>query len=277
MANIINYILNEIRQSIPYEILHAGFTIDDTPETININSLDDKILRKLLRKRVFMDLNIIGGIEMLIPINNLNPSFTEYGYTIYNIPNELTGNKEIISVLSLSSMNILGLPGSVGLASGYYSTTTGSMAGNSITNIARRIGNSVAPETYITNAHTEIVGYNTILIYANFRLLYNYALRVLVENDNNLNNIQPRSFKNIALLSILAVKYYIYNKLIIPLNNGYLASGQELGIIKNIIENYEEANEQYNILLKEVIGAILFMNDTTRYNRFLNSMIAPDI
>jgi len=263
MANIINYILNEIRQSIPYEILHAGFTIDDTPETININSLDDKILRKLLRKRVFMDLNIIGGIEMLIPINNLNPSFTEYGYTIYNIPNELTGNKEIISVLSL--------------ASGYYSTTTGSMAGNSITNIARRIGNSVAPETYITNAHTEIVGYNTILIYANFRLLYNYALRVLVENDNNLNNIQPRSFKNIALLSILAVKYYIYNKLIIPLNNGYLASGQELGIIKNIIENYEEANEQYNILLKEVIGAILFMNDTTRYNRFLNSMIAPDI
>lgn len=277
MANTINYILNEIRQSIPYEILYAGFTIDDTPETININSLDDKILRKLLKKRVFLDLNVIGGIEMLIPINNLNPSFTEYGYTVYNIPNELTGNKEIISVLGLNSLNILGVPGSTGLASGYYSTTAGGMVGNSLTNVAHRIGNSVAPETYVTNAHTEIVGYNTILIYANFRLLYNYALRVLLENDSNLNNIQPRSYKNISTLCILAAKAYIYNKLIIPLNNGYLASGQELGIIKNIIESYEDANEQYNTYLREVVGSILFMNDTTRYNRYLNSMIAPDI
>lgn len=276
MANALIYCINEINNTIPYELLYAGFTIDETPETINLTSLDDKILRKVIKKRVLIDTNIVGGIETVIPLNNIAPSFTEYSYTVYQIPPELTMNKEIISVLNLTLMPGSGLFGNASLN---YNSIVGIHPSQNLPliNVANRIANAAAPYGTLSNAHTEIVGYNTVLIYANFRVLANFGLRVILENDSNLNNIQPRSYKALSLLCILATKAYLYNKLIVAINSGYLASGQDLGVFKSILESYSDAEEQYRTYLTEKMGAILFMNDTTRYNRFIKSMIAPDI
>ena len=274
--NALIYSINEIQQQIPFEILTAGFTIDDTAESINMTSLDDKILRKLLRKRVLIDTNIVGGIEAIIPLNSIPPSYYEYFYTVYNIPPELTMNKEIISALNITSMPGNGIFSGNGSGQGNFGGMNMSQ-GNALVNVANRIGNAAAPTGVLSNAHIEIVGYNTILIYANYRILMNYGLRVVLENDSNLNNIQPRSYKAFSLLCVLATKAYIYNKLIVALNSGYLSSGQDLGVFKSIIESYSDAEEQYRTYLNEKIGAILYMNDTTRHNRFIASMIAPDL
>ena len=80
--NALIYAINEITHVIPHELLQAAFTIDDSPETVNLNTVDDKILRKLLRKRVLIDMNITGGIETIIPLNSVQQSFYEYFYTI---------------------------------------------------------------------------------------------------------------------------------------------------------------------------------------------------
>ena len=103
--NALIYAINELHNTIPYELLWAGFTIDETAETVNITSLDDKILNKLFKKRVLLDANIIGGIEMIIPLININPITYEYNYTIYRIPPEAVLNKEIISVLNLTTLS----------------------------------------------------------------------------------------------------------------------------------------------------------------------------
>ena len=271
--NALLYSINEIQNQIPYELLSAGFIIDETPETINLTSLDDKILRKLLKKRVLIDANIVGGIETIIPLNNTQPSYFEYFYTVYNIPSELTMNKEIISALGLSY-----LPGN-----GYYSTMNnlGGMTDlgsiNPINNVANRIGNAAASSGVLTNAHLELIGYNTILVYANYRTLINFGVRVVLENETNLNNIQPRSYKNFSFMCVLATKAYLYNKLIIPVNSGYLVFGQDLGIFKSILESYSDAEEQYRTYIKEIWGATAYMNDTTRYNRLISSLISPDL
>lgn len=275
--NAIMYAINEVSNQIPHELLHAGLTIDETPETINMTSLDDKILRKILKKRILLDANIIGGIETIIPLNNIQPSYTEYFYTIYNIPPELTMNKEIISVLGISYMPGNGFLGGTG---GYNSNPTSMIDGgqfNAITNVANRIGNAASMNGILNNAHIEIVSYNTILVYANYRTIANYGLRVLLENDSNLNNIQPRSYKNFSFLVVLGVKAYLYNKLIIPINSGYLASGQDLGMFKSILESYSDAEEQYRTYLREVWAPTAYMNDVIRYNRYLSSMISPNI
>lgn len=274
--NALIYSINEINHQIPYELLSAGFTIDDTPETVNLTSLDDKILRKLLKKRVLIDANIVGGIETIIPLNNVAPSYFEYFYTVYQIPPELTMNKEIISALNITLMPGNGVFGNGNINYGSF----GNMGFNQdipVMNVANRIGNAAAPAGTLSNAHLEIVGYNTILIYANYRVLTNFGLRVVLENDSNLNNIQPRSYKAFSLLCVLAVKAYLYNKLIVAINSGYLSSGQDLGVFKSILESYSDAEEQYRTYLTEKIGAVLYMNDTTRYNRFVSSMIAPDL
>lgn len=278
--NALIYAVNEVQQKIPFEILQAAMNFDEQESTINLSSLSDKILRKVIRKRVMLDANIVGGIETTIPLNGIAPSFSEHFYTVYQIAPELTNNKEIISALGLSFMPGNGYFGQVGgqyMGSGVNNNNMFGGGFNPMMNVADRIGNSASSTGVMSNAHLEIVAYNTVLVYAHYRSLANFGLRVVLENDTNLNNIQPRSYKHLGQLCTLAVKAYIYNKMIIALNNGYLSGGQDLGIFRAKIESFESAEDDYNTFLREVWSGVAFMNDTTRFNRFLGSMIAPDL
>jgi hypothetical protein len=278
--NALIYAVNEIQHQIPNELLHAGMNIDEQGVTANLTSLGDKILRKVIKKRVMLDANIVGGIETTIPLNNIMPSFTEQFYTVYQIPPELVNNKEIISALSISFMPGAGYYGQGGgQFNGSGMNNNGSFNGgfSAVMNVGDRIGNAASSAGPMSNAHIELVAYNTVLVYAHYRNLATFGLRVILENDSNLNNIQPRSYKNFSTLCTLAVKAYLYNKLSIAINSGYLSGGQDLGMFKSRLEEFSSAEEDYHTYLREVWAGVAFMNDTTRYNRFLGSMIAPDL
>lgn len=270
--NAIIYAINEINQQIPIEMLTVGLTFGDNPAITNLSTLDDKIKRKVLVNRVLKDCNVVGGIEMIIPLYQIQPSQYEFSYTVYNVPPEAVMNREIISALSLS---LIPTAGYLGFEAGY--APNNSNMNNSVLSVADRIGNSASSGGVLSNAHIEIVAYNTLLVYANYRTLSNFGVRVILENDKDMNNIQIRSYKSFSMLCVLAVKAYIYNKLVIAINNGYLSGGQDLGMFKNVLDSYSDSEEQYRTYLREVWGGIAFMNDNTRYNKHLRSMIAPDL
>lgn len=280
--NALIYTINEINHQIPRELLVAGMMIDEQEATANLTSLDDKLLRKVLKKRVLIDANIVGGVETVIPLNNIQPSFSEHFYTVYNIPPELTHNREIISALNMAFMPSSGFYGQgtqfygpVGM--GGMPSYSGHNGFNPLMNVADRIGNAAAPNGVLSNAHIEIVAYNTLLIYAHYRTIANFGVRVILENDSNLNNLPTRSYKQFSFLGVLATKAYLYNKLIIAINNGYLSGGQELGMFKSILDSYDSAEEEYRTYLREVWGSVAFHADTQRMRRFLGSMICPDL
>lgn len=280
--NALLYAVNMINQSIPYELRHAGVMMDEQEATANITTIDDKILRKVIRKRVLLDANVVGGVEMIIALNTVQPSFYEQFYTVYQIPPELLLHREIISVLGLSFIPTSGVygpaTGMFGSSGSYNSASFGSSgSANAVTGVSGRIGDAASSSGMMNNTHTEIVGHNTILVYAHYRMLASLGLRVVVENENNMNNIQPRSYINFGKLCTLAVKAYLYNKLIIPINSGYLSSGQDLGMFKSILESYSSAEEDYQVFLREVWTSVAYMNDTTRYNRLLSSMLSPGL
>ena len=275
------YCINEIKHQIPYEILHAAMYQGEDPYLSSLTTLEDKIMTKVIKKRVLLTANVIGGVETLIPLNHITPSFYETLYTVYEIPPELTGRREIVSALNLCYM-----PGNgfMGLTSGYtgvgnvnstHAMSSSSM--NPVMNVASRVGSSFSMSGVLTNAHLEIVARNTVAVYANYRTLANFGMRVVVENDSRLSNIQPRSYPHLAKLCVLATKAYIYNTLSIAINSGVLSGGQELGMFKTFVENYADAQEQYEVYLTEKWGQVAFMNDNTRYSSFLSSMIAPDL
>ena len=281
--NAIDYAVSVIRNNtIPYEILHAAMTYGEDPQVSALSSIEDKLVNKVIKKRVLLTCNVIGGIEHFVPINMLQPTFYENMYTVYQVPADLVMNKQIVSALTLSYMPGSGFMG--GQMSGY--SGNGSIvapgspdmySSNPVMNVAGRIGAAAAMNGVLTNAHLEIVAYNTIAVYANFRTLTNFGIWVVLENDNNLNNLSPRSYEKLAILCTLATKSYIYNKLIVPLNMGYLSGGQDLGVFKSIVESYQSAEEDYNTYVQEVWGKVLFHADTARTNRLINSMIAPDL
>lgn len=277
--NALLYSINEILHQIPRDILHAGMMIDENDSIANLTTIEDKILNKVLKKRVLLDANIIGGIETIIPLTNVQPSYYEQYYTIYNIPSDLTMNKEIMSVLGMASVPINGYLNSLGS----YSNSQNNNGVNSINgnnafmSVANRMGDAISPASVLNNTNLELVGYNTVLVYANYRLISNFGIRVVLENESNLNNIQPRSYKNFSMMCVLATKAYLYNKLIIPINSGMLAGGQDLGVFKSILESYSSAEDDYRVFIKEVWGGVAYMNDNTRYSRFLGSMLSPDL
>lgn len=274
--NAVLYALNEIKNQIPEEVLLAAMNIDSPHQTYNPYSLEEKIRNKVILNRVIPDCNVTRGQELVIPLNNVQPTTSEMYYTVYRIPPELTDNRAIMSVLGLTYIPVNYMIGNY--SSFITSDTIGSFhPGNSITNVADRIGNAASDAAIVTNTHVELIGHNTILVYANYRTVFNYGARVVLEYDENMQGISPRSFKAFSYLCVLAAKAYIYNKLIVKLNSGYLQGGQELGKLQQIIESYEGSEEEYRTYLKEVWKPVAWMNDTTAYNRFVRSMLAPDL
>lgn len=280
--NAIQHALSMIKQQIPAEILQAGFTIDENSATVNLTSLDDKILVKCIRARVMLDANIMGGVETVIPLNQIPPSYYEDFYTLYYIPPEAVMNREIISAIGLSSLPLMSTSGSQAMLGNAYGIPNGvnpnyGLGNNALMSVADRIGDAAAINGVLHNAHLEIVAYNTIAVYAHFRTLAYLGLRLLLANDNNLNNLQPRSYRHFSTLCTLAVKSYIYNKLVIAINNGYLAGGQDLGMFKSIIDNYSQSEEDYQTYLVNTWAKVAFMNDTARHARFITGMLDPSL
>jgi hypothetical protein len=281
-VNALIYAVNEVKSQIPFELIHAGLMIDETDVTSNLTTLDDKLLRKVIRKRILLDANIVGGVETIIPLNNVPPSYSEYYFTVYQIPPELTMNREIISALNIVSVPVNGFYGnSGGFGNQVGNGSPGSFGNfglqNPVMGVADRIGNAAAPTGNVSNANLEIVAYNTVLVYANYRNLASFGMRVVLENETNLNNIQPRSYKTLGMLCTLGTKAYLYNKLIIAINSGQLSGGQDLGTFRSILESYSSAEEEYRTYLREIWAPTAFINDNVRYSRFLGSMICPNL
>lgn len=279
--NALMYCINEIRHTVPYEVLHAGMSFDEDAQLYGLSSLEDKITNKVLKRRVLLAANIVGGVEMVVPLAQVPPTFTEAMYTVYQIPPELVMDREIMSAQSLTYLptaGFMGVSGGFGGPHMVYNPTNPTHMMNSTTmNVASRIAASHSSSGLLSSAHLEIVGHNAIAVYAHYQALANYGVRVVLQNDEALTNIQPRSYQALSKLAVWAVKAYLYNKLIVPINSGYLSGGQELGMFKSVLEGYSDAEENYQTYLKEIWGQVAFMNDTSRYSYFISSMLAPDL
>lgn len=279
--NALMYVIGRIKSQIPHELLYYGMTYGEDSNLVNMSSLDEKLMARVIRPVVLLDANVVGGLEHIIPLGSVRPNFAEPMYTVYSIPPELIMGKEILSaqaITYLPNTGFSGIPTGFGGSMMVYSQNQSNNYNNrGMMNIANRIGAAASGNGVVNNANVELVSRNTVAVFANFQTLANYALRVVLENDSNLNNIQPKSYHALSELAVLATKMVIYNKLIIPVNSGYLSGGQELGVFKSILESYAEAYEQYSIYLKSQWKPIAYMNDTRWHHEFITGMIAPDL
>ena len=71
----------------------------------------------------------------------------------------------------------------------------------------------------------------------------------------------------------MAVKSYIYNKLIVRLDAGEIFGGAQLGVFKTLIESYADSEANYKDYLEQKWAKITFMNDHVTHRRFLRLQI----
>ena len=262
--------LSHIKFTIPTEVLNEAFKTDyDQAVQVPI-SLDAKITNKVINPRVLVDTNTHGGRMAIIPLTGLHADVIENGL-IYNIPPERTQYQSIMSVLSVNY-----LPNQNLYYQQYYSTH-GCDSNNPLVQVANRVGMSAGNLPIVSTAIIDLVGENTVLIQNITPMMGNYAVRCIIANDANFTNINPRTIPALQKLCELAVKSYIYNRLYVRIDQAYLQGGLELGAFKNVVENYSDAEEQYQTHLSEVWQPAAFMNDTLNYDRFIRLQISPGL
>ena len=272
----INKAISDIMYQIPVEVLTLAFMPKKDIWNKAPVSLESHIKDKVICKRLLVDCNIVGGRIAMVPLMGIRPIFTAPFTTVFQIPKIRTQGVDVLSALSVNyypysvSGNMFG--------SSLYTSSLYKNVSN-VTSVGQRIADSYSNLPVISSASCDLVGPNTIAVRDNYRQMLTYAfyLRCILENDKELNNINPRSWVKFSRLCVLATKSYIYNNTVVDMDKAQLYGGQELGIIKDIIDGYSDAEEQYQEYLDTKWQKIAYMNDSEQSRRMLKLMINPTI
>lgn len=229
--NPITYVLKMLETEIPREILNLAFSDPNV-----MISVDDAIASKVLRSKVLLDCSLIGGIEISVNLQqcsvNQVPNSLEY---IVAVPKALTNNNSIVCPLSLIHSPISGMQ---------FPTSTGN--GSGLDSRLSSIVNANFGAIPLNTTKMECIGDNIILIQVPTVLtITTGVLKVMVENNSNFSNLNPRLYLKYLELSLLAIKAYIYNNLKIRINKGVLYGGHELSAISEFIDSYSDASSMY--------------------------------
>lgn len=257
--NAISYAINDVKLSIPQDILYLVFVNN----TIITNSIDEQIMATVVRPYVLVDCNLVGGIEAIVPLSECNVTHQTDTSMVINIPKKLVGGKSVISPLSVLD------------TSSYHRPTDNEVS--ELGYIGQTMVNNMGMHNVHVNANLELVGENTILVKSYERFPNFLSIKVVLENNNNLSNLSPRSYPAFAYLVLLSVKRYIYNHMIVRINEGELRHGKELTILKEVVEKYESAEEEYREYLKTTWMKVAFVNDTSKYVGFIKGMMGNNI
>jgi hypothetical protein len=262
--NPISKAMDEIRFSIPAQILNQVFITNEMLNCGAAISIETRIREQVLDKRVLVDMDIMGGTETYISMDA--PVRCEYidPYTvIYYIPEECTQNRPIVQVYSLH----FGLMGyqNAGAALSYTESPLGSEM--------RKVLDSAMRTPPALTSYINLIAHNVIMVRYVYLPYPNAFLRCRLGNDEALSFIRMESMPLFAELCTTAVKAYIYNNMVITMDEAYLSGGQNLGAFRDKIMEYSEADQAYRDLLKRWQKQMSCFNDAESRRRHIRTIL----
>lgn len=221
-------------------------------------SIDSVIRRQVIDARVAVDVNLCSGVEVIIPLNGIPVERIDPWNLIYRIPKDRTGGRTITTVYSISfgQGNALG---------GYQGNSMNSSAS---LDAAAGVLQSNLPWTPVQTANVSLIGENTVLLSNTGQIPGLLYLRAQVTHEPNFANIPPQYYNVFTELVILATKAFIYNSVLISLDEGAIKAGASLGRIREIIDGYADANQMYKDHLREnwIVASHMADNDRNKRN-----------
>jgi len=230
----VNYLLDTIKRNIPIEILERSFF---TPQSLQVlvPSLDHTISRTIINDWVLRDISMVGGnlVNILMDRCKLSPVL---GGIIITIPEAATGGREVNSILSV-----------------YQSGTRAGNNGNAVSN-------AVLGVAIVGSSRVQPVSRNTFFIEIDTVSPGN-VIRASLEHDSNFGNVSPRAMIRLGELTVLATKAYIYNHMVIRIEQAAIINGVSIGAFSNIIESYSDSFELYTEFLRGTWRKVNYLDD----------------
>ena len=256
-------LLDEVKFRIPRTILDTVFMPKNYWKQAPMN-IDEQIMALVIRPRVLVDCNLVGGTEAFINLDGISFERSDDYTSVYKIPKALTNGRSITSVLNITFSDPTKVS-SYGVAAGQQNTMM-LQTGSSVMDAFGSI-----PVT--STARVQLIGENTVMVRDTVILPANIYLRCILADDENMSHLQLRSYPIFATLGVLAVKAYLYNEYIVQLDMGELRGGQQIGKFKEIIDGYADSEELYQTHLREKWQKVALMNDSESYNRWMKLLI----
>ena len=203
--NIIDKAIDDAMFSIPEEILDLVFRRDTRWRRGPPISVREAIMQDVIRPRVLVDANVVGGKEAIISLSGLDPFYTDDQCSIYKVPPERLNFKTILSVHSVGFVNI-----AVGAAISYSGTSSLVYQGHSeMLPLANQVADAAGSIPDVSTARAELVDENTFVVYDRMRNNYIFNARVVLANNDDLSNIHIRSALAFSQLVEFAIKAHI--------------------------------------------------------------------
>lgn len=265
--NAIIKAIDDVKYKIPRQILEEVFTKRTYRWRDAPISMDEQIINQVINPRVLVDCNLVGGTEVLIDLSGLQGEIVDNYSTVYVIPKDRTQGRSINSVLNIGY-------GSIASASAF--NNGGQFNPCSVTPItqgAQSLMTSMSPVPMVSSAKIQIIGENVIMVRDVSPPMSYSFLRCILSNDETLSHIQLRSYPKFSKLVEFAVKSFIYNKLIIDIDQAFLSGGQSLGRFKDVVDSYSDYEQMYQDYLQNTWTKVSFMNDRESNDRLLKTMI----
>lgn len=263
MNNTINAMLRHVYNRIPEEILLEGFRqmMQETHRT-----LDAVVKESIIIDIVLHNCNLYAGKTKKIVLyqdyvkNAVDTMlFTVMGgdYGIYQIPPEARENRPISAVLDLAYPTTMAF---------YGAYPNIDVTGRSVTNAADEVlASATRSPMYVSPTPMLIDGQAGIIQMSPPAAVHiDWILSCMLAYDKNLTNISPNIMNHLKYLTEYAAKSYIYNKLIVKVNQGFISQGMQLEAIRSIIESYADAYDRFEEYLLKFRGASNFSTDIFR-------------
>lgn len=264
MMNPISYALQRIHAVVPKELLQKAFIDRDRYTRSTPQTLGEAIKAVVLRPRVFVDMDVVGGTEVFIRLEGLMTSRPDDFTSIYQIPKSRTQNRSISSVLNITFNDPTGIS--------YYGMATGCQSTQMMATAQGLL--DAAGTVPVTSTHqVQLIGENVVMVRDTTILPANAFLRCILASDENWSHLQMRTFRRFAEGCLYAVQSHIYRVLVIEVDQAELSGGFQLGRFREVLDGYADAEELYQTFLTEKWQKISLMNDHESWTRHLRGVV----
>ena len=270
MIDALNRAFARIYNVIPKQVLEAAFN----PMQEDV-SLDEVIKEKVLLARVRDDLSVRAGklkrFMLTLDMCKYTSSPSPYAlgvsgsYSTFLVPPEEREHRDIACILQLR------FPYSINTSSTGSFYNSCSVKGNSLGNLACAALNAQTGGNVLTNPQGILHPGNIITLDPPAYAFVPWQCTVRLKYDDNFSGMDVTEIAPFTQLCEQAVKAYIYTNLIFDIETNLVYRGMDLGIIKDIVNGYSDANEKYDELIIACGGANVF--DPDRLKILLTKMV----
>lgn len=261
MENPTSYVLLEIQNNIPRQILNLAFPSE------RMETMDNTLRREIIERVVLPKCHWSVGKRIQIPLLHEYKEHIPSGVAgslpwgtndniIFRIPPEARENKSIIDVIRLDYPQLDRYSGA------YVGDYYGQHSGMSAAGQARRALNGVTYMDEELAPTPRLLDGDLIMVNPPTNQTMEWIAVCMIPFDKNFSGINREAVPALANLAVALTKKHIYTHN--RLDVGYMdsTSGASHSDIKNEIESYRDVNdEMINELILELRGGIIMSDE----------------